>query len=227
MLLYGAGALCLAMPGFASPMQTGTVYSLTPIYKVGQELKYKTAMTMDGQMAMQMAFNIDEKTTKVYPDGSADMSINLIGMTMTMNGQTMSPPAPPEMTVHVSKYGATSGAAAKINMAGNIGAMINEGLGKGISVGQSVKIDNTDPKSKTHVYGTVTCDGVKDGLINISEDLKIQLKGNSGTPMHVVGTESVDQVTHVLQHVKSTMTHVQGPQGMTFSKITTTMDIVK
>lgn len=227
LLIAGAGMMSLALSAFA--VQAGQVYQVTPIYKAGQKVKYKTAMDMEGAMQMAINFNLSMETTKVDADGGADMIFTVSDMAMTMNGQTLPAPgdAQKPMTVHVNKFGMASGEAAKMNMAGNIGAMVTAGIAKGISVGQTVNLDSTDPKTGDRVWGTVKCDDVKDGILSLSEDLQIKFKANSGDPMHVLGKESIDVETHTMVHLDTTATNVQGPGGMSFSKVSTTMDLLK
>lgn len=227
LFVAGAGLMSLAFSAYA--IQAGQVYQLTPIYKVGQKVKYKTAMDMDGQMQMAINFSMAMETTKVDADGGADMTFTISDMSVAMNGQTMPTPGDTQkpMTVHVDKFGMASGEGAKMNMAGNIGAMVTAGLSKGISVGQTVNLDSTDAKTGDRVWGTVKCDSVKDGILELSEDLQIKMKANTGDPMHVIGNESIDVETHTMVHLKTTATNVQGPGGMSFNKVSTTMDLLK
>lgn len=233
--LFIAGLLAVSVAGAgASGAATVTLaavsqkYSFLPGYKQGESLKYSMTMVMEGSMSITSSSNLEMTYTKVYPDGSADMKMAITDMSSVMNGQAMNMPDPPVQTFKVTKYGEMQGSAKGMNFGSKIGPAMAKLMEKGIAPGETIKVDQTDKDSKTHVWGTVTCVNVTDGIINLTEDLQVSTGADSGkTPMHIVGKEGINSKTHILETSDTEMTNLEsGAAASEFSKITVKMKLL-
>lgn len=195
-------------------------------YVAGESLVYDASSNMEGGMGMAMKMMVTMKTLKVYPDGSADQEVTVSNMKSTIAGTEMDMPAQKPNTYKVDQYGAMVSMSGTPTPGNVITSMVSSALKKGIAVGETVKIDATDPKAGSHVWGTVNLVSIDHGIGTIQEDLQVSMtKATESNPMVVHGTLGYDVQHHWMVTTHMEMSNLPGIPGGG-SKMTISMKLV-
>lgn len=211
----------LVLVAGAAAVAQGQVFNPVRTFKEGTSETYSMKMDMESS-AGQIGMSMEMKNTvkKVYENGDADIETAVTGMTVSIAGQQMKPPAGKPTTMRVNKFGAPVNATknrnnSMIQFASQFGE-------KEIKVGETVSFENVDkdnPKIKTK--GTAKLVEITNGVavLTISVDSWTEA---SDKPMHLDGTSRVNASTGVLDKFEGKATNLpgMGAPGMTIATAT-------
>jgi len=173
-------------------------------YTVGDKDAYAATVVMG--KSMDSAMTETQAVTKVYDDGTADISVTMSDMKMKLNCKDTPIPAGAmaPITMHYDKYGSPMESK---DSGGGVGAMPfslsdTSVVRDGISVGQTVSFD-TPVKNKISSKGTVTFVGITDGAAQLHV---VSDSTSDGKPSgHVDGMMFMDMSTSKLSKADLTM----------------------
>ena len=156
-----------AATGIGAVLGSGQKFSFLRKYTVGDKDVY--AATMDMGKSTKSTMTETQSVTKVYDDGTADVSMAISDMKMQMNGKDTPIPtaAVVPVTMHYDKYGApteskdASGGAAMPFSFSDMSVVHD-----GINLGQTVPF-NTPAKNGIQSKGTLTFVEVTDGAAKL------------------------------------------------------------
>ncbi|MCL5283910.1 MAG: hypothetical protein M1330_04260 [Armatimonadetes bacterium] len=209
-------------------------FHLKRVYKAGEVDRYLMEMTTQmpspqgGSSNMQMKTHMvmSSNTKSVDQNGDATIQISFSDFTISMNGNEMNPPTGmlPVVTFKVDPYGHVL--SQKIE--GGNPMMQNQQFQNSqsmefphhaIKIGDSWKINYTDPTKKTTVVGTITLagrgeqQGINTLKLKTNADVTTEAMGHT-IKMHIDGTAYVDPSNGKLIKAENEMTGVPGlPSG--------------
>lgn len=216
----------LALLGLAALAATQTV-QVVRSYKVGDVDVYHVEIKMEGGMAMTMSMDSSQKVTAVYDNGDADVESTMSNGKMNMMGMDRTLPTGPPQKMRISKYGTPVGEAPKGRSMGMDFTKYMRTLPKsGMTVGQSLDFDETDPETKTRSKGTTKLESVTDGVAKYVTSLDVSNE-KSAKPMHLDFTSLIEASSGRPNHIEGKITNLEGmgaPAGLAIGSMTMTMD---
>ncbi len=214
----------LGLVAFASAQTVQVARS----YKVGDVDAYHIQMKMEGSMAMTMLMDSSQKVTAVYDNGDADVETTMTNGKIALMGMDRALPTGPAQKMRISKYGNPVGATPSGRGASMDFTKYMRGLPKsGMTVGQSLDYDETDPDTKTRTKGTTKLESLTDGVAKYVTSVDVSNE-KSPKPMHMEFTSLVEAATGRPNHIDGKITNLDGmpgaAAGMPITSVTLTMD---
>jgi|GEM_PF-6200318 len=167
-------------------------------FKVGDKTIVDVHVTVNSEMPVDSTSEVQTVVTKVYPDGSADETVQVLSSKVKVMGQEHDVPTGAVTTIKISKYGSTLGGGNSSMQMGDMSSYLSS-FRDGLTVGKSVSFDTSAAKPPANRFkGTITLSSVVDGVGTLNSDMQIWSPAMGDTPMHSVVVEKIDTVTHQL-----------------------------
>lgn len=169
-------------------------------------------MTMDVGQPVSMTCTQTQEVTKVYDDGTADITYTQANMKMKMGDKELPsvPSADTATVVTVDKFGMPKDIGAGPGGASGLQFIYSalNGLQNGISVGESVPFDAKTPKLNSESKGTITLVDVTGGVADLRVVVDVTTADKPSG--HVDGSFKMDVATAKWNSVDFTLTMRNG-----------------
>ncbi|MCH8274567.1 MAG: hypothetical protein IH851_07240 [Armatimonadetes bacterium] len=193
---------------------------LERVYKTGDMDSYSFALAMTtGGGSVDLSMKVTHIVKKVDEDGVADVEMQFADLAVVFNDQEMNPPAPPSLTLRVTKHGLPVGQKLARGQGQSMNLVFLRYLSlvpdQAVKVGEKVDMNFTDPEnSKTRVTGDFSVESVRRGEAKTVSHLEISVDG-MGQVMRMVRTAWFDVKTGKLKRAEGTVSNLAGgPEGL-------------
>ncbi len=212
------GFLCVGLAVSQVPDGPQKV-DVKPVFQVGDLYRYSEKIDLEGEKPAKVSLDLTLKVKSVDGDGSATIEYRRNNMTVHTEGQTMNPPDPKSKTYQVDEFGKLPDPEAKINVAGNVLAMVVSLAQAKVPLGEPVKVDIQFPNKPGHIYGTYEFDPADNGTLKVKENLTFEMSPGVQKPTTIVGNEVIDAKTHVLKSETAELTNIDPSNSGKFNSV--------
>jgi hypothetical protein len=221
-------AILMAVPFAVLSLASQDTVSLARKYVEGDKDTYKLALQMTiSESNVDMSMTSTRVVKKVFDNGDADIEDVVSGLKMSIDGHTVSPPAPKPETTRYSRAGIPL-SAKKAAQGMAFLKFVNWVTDKPLKVGETVVVDYPDPDDpKSRVTGTIRLESVDKSDAKLISVLESTTSTSKDKPMKMAFTTWFDLATCKPNRITGTISNLAGPQGLPIDGVQLTMERVK